>query len=854
MAKHMLDIVVSVAGLLALAPLMAVIAILIKLDSPGSVIFKGKRVGQYGKIFYLYKFRSMVADAPSRGASITSKGDPRVTRVGRILRKTKLDELPNLINVLKGEMSLVGPRPEAPDWVARYTEQQRAVLNVKPGITGLAQIKYRHEEELLSAGDLETTYSRIMNDKLAIDLDYVEHRSFGLDLRILWQTIAPLFGRLARPSLREVYLRRILLDVALIPCAFYLAWLVRFDGRVPASEWKLLGMGMPVVVGVYILSNLALGIYRYLWAYASFRDALFLCEAAGLSTSVLVMLNFALSALHRSRPSIGGLVIGGLFVSGLSALVKYRRQILMTLLAGRRRSRSSNRERVLIVGVNEAAQQFATQVYAGHFNGDYELVGLIDHEPRRKGLSVNGLTILGTTEQIQAVVRTHDVDVIVIAERPADREAMWRLVDACRETQAQVKILPDVVQCIEGSYQDPLALRDVSIDDILGRMPAAADAAACRRILADKTVLVTGAAGSIGSELCRQILNYGPRLLLALDNNESGLYELNLEINASGSAPLQLVLADVTDEERMAHVFTQHNPQVVFHAAAYKHVPLMEACPDEALRVNVMSTVIVSELAHAHEAERFVFISTDKAVNPSSVMGASKRIGERWIKAMSEHSRTVFTAVRFGNVMYSRGSVLPVFARQIEAGGPVTVTHPEMHRFFISIPEAVSLVLQAASFGRGGDIFMLDMGEEVSILALAERMIRLKGLRVHRDIEIKFTGIRPGEKLHEELSYGDELKEKTPHPRIYSLQSLNGAVDRDELRDAILFLNQCRALPDGAQVVRDGMFQLATHGVESLVVGVAQAEGMRGWYQELGHKMPERLTLGPSQPAMFHPE
>ncbi len=834
MAKRMLDIVVAAVGLLVLAPLMIVIAILIVLDSPGGVFFKGKRVGQYGKIFYLYKFRSMVADAPSRGASITSKGDPRVTRIGRVLRKTKLDELPNLINVLKGEMSLVGPRPEAPDWVARYTEQQRAVLNVKPGITGLAQIKYRNEEELLSAGDLETTYLRIMNDKLAIDLDYVAHRSLGLDLRILWETGAPLWMRLANSAgPRALYLRRILLDLALIPCAFYLAWLVRFDGRVPASEWKLLGMGMPAIVGVYVLSNLALGVYRYLWAYANFHDALLLCEAAGVSTGVLVMLNFALSAFHRSRPSTGGLVIGGLFMLGLSALVKYRRQILMTFLAGRRRSRSPNCERMLIVGVNEAAQYFATEVYAGHFNGDYELVGLIDREPRRKGLSVNGLTILGTTEQIQAVVRAHDVDVIVIAERPADREAMWRLVAACRETQAQVKILPDIVQCVEGSYQDPLALRDVSIDDILGRTPVATDAEACRRILADKVVLVTGAAGSIGSELCRQILTYKPRALLALDNNESGLYELNLEINADGSAPLHLLLADVADRERMGLVFEQHAPQVVFHAAAYKHVPLMESHPDEALRTNVVGTLIVSELAHAHGAERFVLISTDKAVNPSSVMGASKRIGERWIKAMSEYSQTIFTAVRFGNVMYSRGSVLPVFARQIEMGGPVTVTHPQMYRFFISIPEAVSLVLQAASFSHGGDIFMLDMGDEVSILALAERMIRLKGLRMHKDIEIKFTGIRPGEKLHEELAYGDEIKDKTPHPRIYSLQSLNGAVDRDELRDAILFLNQCRSLPDGAQVVRDGMFQLALRGVEGFVVGMAQAEQLQEWHQNL---------------------
>jgi FlaA1/EpsC-like NDP-sugar epimerase len=394
--------------------------------------------------------------------------------------------------------------------------------------------------------------------------------------------------------------------------------------------------------------------------------------------------------------------------------------------------------------------------------------------------------------------------------------------------------LPDIDKVIEGCYQDPLALRDVRIDDILGRTLAAISTVACQRILADKVVLVTGAAGSIGSELCRQVLGFKPRVLLALDNNETGLYELNLELNRDGRSPVQLIIADVTDWHKMNRVFQQHKPQVIFHAAAYKHVPLVECHPDEALRVNVMGTAIVSEVAHEFKAERFVFISTDKAVNPSSVMGASKRIGELWMKAMSERSGTIFATVRFGNVIGSRGSVLPTFRRQIEMGGPVTVTHPDMHRFFISIPEAVSLVLQAATFSQGGKVFMLDMGEEVPILKLAERMIRLRGLRVKRDIEIKYTGARPGEKLHEELAYYNEPRSKTSHPRIYSLECPDGLVDHDTLLGVISILRDCLRLPGGDQHVRTGIFQVASGDIDGFLNDVTGLDLTRG------HQLPDR--------------
>jgi FlaA1/EpsC-like NDP-sugar epimerase len=432
-------------------------------------------------------------------------------------------------------------------------------------------------------------------------------------------------------------------------------------------------------------------------------------------------------------------------------------------------------------------------------------------------MSLNGVEILGTTDQIQTLVRDKRIDVIVIAHRSSDREKMWQFISTCQETTAQVKVLPGVVELIEGRYQDPLTLRDVSIDDILSRTPTTINAEPCQRILGDKVVLVTGAAGSIGSELCRQILRFKPRLLLALDNDETRLHELTLERNRDGWCPLQLSIADICDPRRIKRTFQQYKPQVVFHAAAYKHVPLLECHPDEAWRVNVMGTVIVSQMAHECEVERFVFISTDKAVNPCCVMGASKRIGELWVKGLAKCSDTTFTTVRFGNVIGSRGSVIPTFARQIERGGPLTVTHPEMSRFFMSIPEAANLVLQAAAYGQSDETFMLEMGEEVSILNLAERMIRLKGLRVHKDIEIRYVGVRPGEKLHEQLVYDQEQRIATPHPSIYQLHSSDEPIDRQILLGAMSILNHALRLNWEEQHMREGIFDIASCDIDAFL-------------------------------------
>ncbi|MBN1582138.1 MAG: polysaccharide biosynthesis protein, partial [Anaerolineae bacterium] len=631
------------------------------------------------------------------------------------------------------------------------------------------------------------------------------------------------------------HVRRIVIDLVLIPLAFYLALLIRLDGRFAIQELETMSRAVLPIVSIYVLTNLAFGIYRRLWVYASFRDVILLSETIGLATLVVVVVNAYVFNRHFQHTlSAGCLVMGGILTLILSTVVRYRRQLVGILVARFSKSTGTSRERVLIVGLNEAAQQLATRIYMGESRLNYELVGFVDDDPDGAGMNVNGIEILGVLEHIPRLVKDKEIDIIIIARQFANREAMWKLISICQETPAQIKVLPDMAQVVSGNYRDPFALRDVSFHDILGRAPVSVDVEACQQNLAGKVVLVTGAAGSIGSELCRQILRFEPQLLVAVDNNETGLYELNLELNRHGQASLQLSITDVTDWLKVDRVFELYKPQVVFHAAAYKHVPLMETCPDESLRVNVMGTIIISEMARRHAAERFVFISTDKAVNPSCVMGASKRIGELWLKGLAVCSDTTFIVVRFGNVIGSRGSVLPRFARQIELGGPVTVTHPDMTRFFMSIPDAVSLVLQSSTFSQSGGVFMLEMGEEVSILDLAKRMIRLRGQRVNKDIQIEYTGIRPGEKLHEELSYGQESINKTSHPSIYRLQGHDSVPDCDILLGALAILAHSLQGVGAAQLthvqhqVRDGIFQIADGDIDGFLYHVTGLDFMAG--------------------------
>ncbi|MFN8565071.1 MAG: nucleoside-diphosphate sugar epimerase/dehydratase [Anaerolineae bacterium] len=436
------------------------------------------------------------------------------------------------------------------------------------------------------------------------------------------------------------------------------------------------------------------------------------------------------------------------------------------------------RTRVLIIGAGESGQTLAWRLKHRFSNGNYQVVGFIDDDPDKQNMYVEGCRVIGTRKDIVRLAEALNVDIIVVAVHNITGRDFRDVLTACENTSALIKVVPHLEAALINTKESASLLRDVQAEDLIGRSPVSRHEGVDLSAVMNKVILITGAAGSIGSELCRQIMQYNPTKAILLDNNESGLHDLVTELRARHpEVDFEPALVDIWSRSSLRALYERHHPQIVFHAAAYKHVPMLELYPLEALRVNIGGTRNVAELARDFHVERFVLISTDKAVNPTSIMGASKRICELLLLGLAQRPdcRTLFSSVRFGNVLGSRGSVVPTFNRQIDNGGPVTVTHQDMTRYFMSIPEAVNLIIHAACLTQGNDIFVLRMGEDVRIVELAERMIRLRGLRPYKDIEIQFTGIRPGEKMHEDLFHSEEQPVETIHPNILKVD--NGSED-----------------------------------------------------------------------------
>lgn len=571
----------------------------------------------------------------------------------------------------------------------------------------------------------------------------------------------------------------ILADVLLVNLALWLAFALRFEWSIPEVYrphfWRI----ALFVTGLRIALLALFGLYRGVWRYIGVSDLISILKAVSLGT---VMMAASAFLARRLNYAAWGLPLEWLEGYPLSVMVAEWLGAIM-LIGGLRlalrllqrhrvttRYRHIERKRVLIVGAGDAGEMVARQLM-DHPEYGYLAVGFIDDDPRKRSRRIHGLSIIGGRDQIAQAVKSRGVEEIIIAIPSAPGSVVRGLVEQCRKAKLRFKIVPGIKDIIEGEV-NLSQIREVELEDLLRRQPVVLNLDEISGYLAGKRVLVTGAGGSIGSELCRQVAGYGPKSLVLLGKGENSLYEIEYELSLSHrSLPVAAAVGDVGDRGRMRQVFGEHRPQVVFHAAAHKHVPMMEANPGEAVKNNVFGTKTVAEAAVWAGTERFVLISTDKAVNPTSVMGATKRLAEEVVASMASRGRTKFVTVRFGNVLGSRGSVVPLFKRQIAAGGPVTVTHPEVERYFMTIPEAVQLVIQAGAMGRGGEVFVLDMGKPVKIVDLARDLITLSGLEPDVDIAIEFTGLRPGEKLYEELLTAEEGVNATKHAQIFVARS-----------------------------------------------------------------------------------
>lgn len=803
--KRLFDLTLAFVSLVILSPLFLIVAVAIKLDSRGAVFYRGERLGQDEKIFRIWKFRTMVIDAAARGGGLTHRSDPRITRVGRILRRTKIDELPQLLNVVKGEMSLVGPRPEDPRYLPHYSARQRRVLSVRPGITSPASIRYRREEEMLAPHDWERIYvETILPNKLDLELNYLRTQSWWRDALILLVTpfsllVATRTG--AREGiLRQVYewikkrLTWVFIDTPLIVSAYVLAIAVRsITGGINYPEIFYYALGG---VCVYLLMNYLFGIYHRFWRYASGQELVVLFASVASATLLLTIVDLYLN--ERTLP-LGVIGLGGFFTFILLGAVRYRRKLnkgAHQLLADHLGFSRGDDARVLIVGAGDEGQLVAYQIQNRTSGLPYRVVGFVDDNRQKQGMRIHDIEVYGDWETIPDLVVQLHIDLILITIPMERLEGARELLALCRKTSARVQILPGFFDWLRTNGHTPDWI-DLTDEELLQRDTRDADRGMGEKLLQDRIVLVTGAAGSIGSELCRQILSYAPRCLLMVDVNESALHDLQVDFRVQFKGVVtQLVLCDITDPVRLETVFRETRPQVVFHAAAYKHVPILEDHPEEAIRVNVQGTQLVHAVARKFAAERFILISSDKAVNPVNVLGMTKLLGEFLVSAdaSSASASTLSAAVRFGNVLGSRGSVLTTFEKQIAAGGPVTITHADMMRYFMTTDEAVNLVIQAAAMTCGSEIFLLDMGEPISILDLARRVIRARGLRPDIDIPIQIVGPRAGEKMSEELVARDETKLATSHPSIFRVQ-------RTHQLDAALLTRHIERL---AQLSRSG--------------------------------------------------
>lgn len=579
-------------------------------------------------------------------------------------------------------------------------------------------------------------------------------------------------------------------DALMIPVAWYLAYWLRFNlDAIPANFLRTAAVMLPVVIPCQLFSYMVFGLYRGSWRFASLPDFIRIGKSVYMGALLAALAIFFITGMEevpRAVLPLYALLLFGL-LGGSRALYQYLQS----------RHLAGDGRRVLIIGAGESAGML-TRDMMRNGGGPYLPIGMIDDDPGKRGLEIHGVRVLGAFEDIPSLVKQHAVELIIIAIPSLSSNRMKRLVAICEGVGAPFRTLPKLEDLITGRVTADI-VREVSIEDLLGREKVELDQALMQAGLSGKTIMVTGGGGSIGAELCRQVARFAPAALIIYERNEFNLYRIQQELEQRfPQVRATAALGDVCDQAAIEGLVEERRPEVIFHAAAYKQVPLLQAYPAEAVRNNVIGTKVVADAASRFDCGKFVFISTDKAVNPANVLGATKRAGEIYCEGMNAVSATRFVTVRFGNVLGSDGSVVPLFREQIQAGGPVTVTHPDIVRYFMTIREACQLILQASVMEGSGGVFVLDMGEPVRIMYLAEQMILLSGKEPGKDIEIRRIGLRPGEKLAEELFYANERKETTENAKI--LKAKHAPVDRNEIQQAVARLERSLAGSSAAEI------------------------------------------------------
>ncbi len=820
---ELLSRLTAITLLVLLLPILLLIGIVSLVLQGRPIIFRQERVGKDFENFIIFKFRT-IKNFSSNKLFSDGGGIHQATRWGRFLRKTKLDELPQLMNVIKGDMRFIGPRPEIPEYVDSNTF---SFLNdIKPGLSGFSSILFRNESEVVSMIDSKDPYKTILKIKVCLDNYYVNKKGFYQDLKLVGITIVSLFlpkktghymllkllniqdaDYQIRDLVNKVKIKKIknnkfrensssnyriliLSDIISVLSAFMLALFIKYDFKLPtllldSKIYNILG----ALIGIKLSFFYFFDLYKGMWRYTSILDMLNIAKANISGTAISILL--IPSLLNGQNILLSTFIIDFMLSFGFVSLSRLGIRLVYSHLINPRPYKIEFSKRVILIG-SDSNGQFICKELLNDSKHLMDPVGFLDDNKKYQGRMIHGIPVLGKVSDLNDYVNEYDEALICCPNVP--RKQLHRIIEICKTAGKPYRTIPSIEEVVSGKLTLN-QIKEVSIIDLLGRNEVTLNEGLIKDYITGKRILITGAGGSIGSELVRQCIKFEPALLVMLDNSEYNLFQIEREILEKRSSVLtKPLLTNVRDIDIMSKVFTEYEPQIIFHAAAYKHVSMQEAFPWEAVETNVHGTTNLVNLSLKHNIEKFVLVSTDKAVKPINVMGATKRLAELICQAADEDCSTSFMAVRFGNVLGSSGSVIPIFQEQIKAGGPITITDPDMERYFMSITEAAQLILQSGGIGKGGEIFALDMGRPIKILDIANDLIKLSGLEPDIDIPISFIGTRQGEKKNEELVLDSESFHKTVHEKIYEIRS---SISKETRENIILKINEGELIGHG---------------------------------------------------------